>query len=61
MDKRFAKDTLLMKALVIFSYSAIGSVKEFDDLYSKLLNLVYENIMAFFAISTDLFASFHSL
>ena len=61
MDKRFAKDTLLMEALVIFSYSAIRSVKEFDDLYSKLLNLVHENIIAFFAIFIDLFTSFHSL
>ena len=28
--------------MVTFSYSAIGSVKGFDDLYPKLLNLVRE-------------------
>ena len=61
MDKRLAKDALLMEVLATFSYSVIGSVKEFDDLYSKLLNLVHENIMAFFAISIDLFASFQLL
>lgn len=42
LDKRSAEDTLATGALVTFSYSAIGSVKGFDDLYPKLLNLVQE-------------------
>ncbi|KAF9045811.1 glycoside hydrolase family 13 protein [Hymenopellis radicata] len=42
MDKRSAEDALSTGALVTFSYSAIGSVKGFDDLYPKLLNLVGE-------------------
>lgn len=43
LDKRSAEDALSTGALVTFSYSAIGSVKGFDDLYPKLLNLVAEN------------------
>ncbi|KXN86634.1 Glycogen debranching enzyme [Leucoagaricus sp. SymC.cos] len=42
MDKRSAEDALSTGALATFSYSAIGSVKGFDDLYPKLLNLVNE-------------------
>ncbi|KAG5721186.1 Glycogen debranching enzyme [Termitomyces sp. T112] len=42
LDKRSAEDALSTGALVTFSYSAIGSVKGFDDLYPKLLNLVSE-------------------
>lgn len=42
LDKRSAEDALSTGALVTFSYSAIGSVKGFDDLYPKLLNLVAE-------------------
>lgn len=42
LDKRSAEDSLSTGALVTFSYSAIGSVKGFDDLYPKLLNLVAE-------------------
>ncbi|KDQ61755.1 glycoside hydrolase family 13 protein [Jaapia argillacea MUCL 33604] len=42
LDKRSAEDTLSTGALVTFSFSAIGSVKGFDDLYPKLLNLVQE-------------------
>lgn len=42
LDKRSAEDTLSTGALLTFSYSAIGSVKGFDDLYPKLLNLVQE-------------------
>ncbi|KAK0218056.1 glycoside hydrolase family 13 protein [Armillaria fumosa] len=42
MDKRSAEDALSTGALTTFSYSAIGSVKGFDDLYPKLLNLVRE-------------------
>jgi glycogen debranching enzyme len=41
-DKRSAEDALSNGALAAFSYSAIGSVKGFDDLYPKLLNLVGE-------------------
>lgn len=41
-DKRSAEDALSTGALVTFSYSAVGSVKGFDDLYPKLLNLVHE-------------------
>lgn len=42
MHKRTAEDALSTGALVTFSFSAIGSVKGFDDLYPKLLNLVSE-------------------
>lgn len=42
LDKRSAEDALSTGALVTFSYSAIGSVKGFDELYPKLLNLVGE-------------------
>ncbi len=42
MNKRSAEDAISTGALVTFSYSAIGSVKGFDDLYPKLLNLVGE-------------------
>lgn len=42
MHKRSAEDALSTGALVTFSNSAIGSVKGFDDLYPKLLNLVTE-------------------
>jgi glycogen debranching enzyme len=42
LDKRSAEDSLSTGALVAFSCSAIGSVKGFDDLYPKLLNLVHE-------------------
>jgi Central domain of human glycogen debranching enzyme len=45
LDKRSAEDALSTGALVAFSYSAIGSVKGFDDLYPKLLNLVNEKRM----------------
>ena len=45
LDKRSAEDVLSTGALVTFSYSAIGSVKGFDDLYPKLLNLVNETRM----------------
>jgi glycogen debranching enzyme len=42
LDKRSAEDALSTGALVTFSYSAVGSVKGFDDLYPKLLDLVSE-------------------
>ena len=42
LDKRSAEDALSTGALITFSFSAIGSVKGFDDLYPKLLNLVAE-------------------
>ncbi|KAH8116274.1 glycoside hydrolase family 13 protein [Phellopilus nigrolimitatus] len=42
LHKRSAEDALSTGALVTFSYSAIGSVKGFDDLHPKLLNLVGE-------------------
>ncbi|CAL1714662.1 unnamed protein product [Somion occarium] len=42
LDKRSAEDALSTGALVTFSHSAIGSVKGFDDMYPKLLNLVAE-------------------
>ncbi|KAF8638941.1 hypothetical protein AX16_010415 [Volvariella volvacea WC 439] len=42
MDKRSAEDALSSGSLVTFSFSAIGSVKGFDDLYPKLLDLVGE-------------------
>ena len=43
LHKRSAEDALSTGALATFSYSAIGSVKGFDDLYPRLLNLVTEN------------------
>ena len=42
LDKRTAEDALATGALTPFSYCAVGSVKGFDDLYPKLLNLVSE-------------------
>ncbi|KAF8159702.1 glycoside hydrolase family 13 protein [Crassisporium funariophilum] len=42
LDKRSAEDALSTGALASFSYCATGSVKGFDDLYPKLLNLVQE-------------------
>ena len=42
LHKRSAEDALSTGALVTFSFSAIGSVKGFDDLYPRLLNLVAE-------------------
>ncbi|KAH7872429.1 glucanotransferase domain of glycogen debranching enzyme-domain-containing protein [Lentinula edodes] len=42
LHKRSAEDALSTGPLVTFNYSAIGSVKGFDDLYPKLLNLVGE-------------------
>ncbi|KAI5124195.1 hypothetical protein M0805_005046 [Coniferiporia weirii] len=42
MHKRSAEDALSTGALVTFSKSATGSVKGFDDLYPRLLNLVAE-------------------
>jgi glycogen debranching enzyme len=41
-DKRSAEDALSTAALITFSFCANGSVKGFDDLYPKLLNLVAE-------------------
>ncbi|KZV99969.1 glycoside hydrolase family 13 protein [Exidia glandulosa HHB12029] len=43
LHKRTAEDALSTGALVAFSYCAIGSVKGFDDLYPKLLDLVGDN------------------
>ena len=43
LHKRSAEDALSTGALVTFSYSAIGSVNGFDDLYPRLLNLVQED------------------
>ncbi|KAJ7583415.1 glycoside hydrolase family 13 protein [Mycena floridula] len=42
VDKRSAEDSLSTAALVAFSYCAAGSVKGFDDLYPKTLELVSE-------------------
>lgn len=42
LHKRTAEDALSTGALVAFSNCATGSVKGFDDLYPKLLNLVGE-------------------
>jgi glycogen debranching enzyme len=42
LHKRSAEDALSTGALATFAYSAIGSVKGFDDLYPKLLDLVTE-------------------
>lgn len=41
--KRSAEDALSTGTLVTFMCSAIGSVKGFDDLYPKHLNIVSEN------------------
>lgn len=41
-EKRQAKDTLPNAALVAFSGSAIGSVKGYDEVYPKLLDIVNE-------------------
>ena len=43
LHKRSAEDALATGALATFSYAATGSVKGFDDLYPKLLDLVNEN------------------
>jgi len=43
LHKRSAEDALSTGALVSFSHCAVGSVKGFDDLHPKLLNLVAEN------------------
>ncbi|KZT43121.1 glycoside hydrolase family 13 protein [Sistotremastrum suecicum HHB10207 ss-3] len=43
LHKRSAEDALSTGALVAFSYCATGSVKGFDDLYPKLLDLVGDN------------------
>ena len=42
LHKRSAEDALSTGALVTFSWSAIASVKGFDDLYPTLLDLVNE-------------------
>ncbi|KAL0067147.1 bifunctional 4-alpha-glucanotransferase/amylo-alpha-1,6-glucosidase [Marasmius tenuissimus] len=42
LHKRSAEDALSTGALVTFGACAIGSVKGFDDLYPKILNLVGE-------------------
>jgi hypothetical protein len=42
LHKRSAEDALSTGALATFSYCALGSVKGFDELYPKLLNLVEE-------------------
>jgi glycogen debranching enzyme len=42
LDKRSAEDALSTGALTAFSFCAVGSVKGFDDLYPKLLNLVQD-------------------
>ncbi|KAF8957455.1 glucanotransferase domain of glycogen debranching enzyme-domain-containing protein [Flammula alnicola] len=41
-ERRSAEDALSTGALVAFSFCAIGSVKGFDELYPKLLDLVKE-------------------
>lgn len=43
LHKRSAEDALSTGALVAFSHCATGSVKGFDDIHPKLLNLVNEN------------------
>ncbi|KAG2068753.1 glycoside hydrolase family 13 protein [Suillus decipiens] len=43
LDKRSAEHALSVAGIVTFGYCAIASVKGFDDLYPKLLNLVEEN------------------
>lgn len=42
LDKRSAEDALSTAALVTFCWCAIGSVKGFDDLYPKYINIVKE-------------------
>lgn len=42
LDKRSAEDALSTGALATFCYSALGSVKGFDDLYPKIIDLVNE-------------------
>ncbi|KAF9244670.1 glycoside hydrolase family 13 protein [Melanogaster broomeanus] len=42
LDKRTAEHTLSVAGIVTFGYCAVASVKGFDDLYPKLLNLVEE-------------------
>lgn len=42
LDKRSAEDSLSTAALITFCWCAIGSVKGFDDLYPKYLNIVKE-------------------
>lgn len=41
-DKRSAEHALSVAGIVTFGYCAVASVKGFDDLYPKLLNLVEE-------------------
>ncbi|KIM34496.1 glycoside hydrolase family 13 protein [Serendipita vermifera MAFF 305830] len=43
LHKRSAEDALSTGGLIAFSSCAVGSVKGFDDLYPKLLDLVGEN------------------
>jgi glycogen debranching enzyme len=43
LHKRSAEDALSTGALATFSFCAIGSVKGFDDIHPKLLNLVAES------------------
>ena len=43
MFKRSAEDALSTGALVTFSFSAIGSVKGFDDLYPEHLDIVSDS------------------
>jgi len=43
LHKRSAEDALSTGALVSFSHCAVGSVKGFDELHPKLLDLVREN------------------
>jgi glycogen debranching enzyme len=43
LHKRSAEDALSTGALVAFSHCATGSVKGFDDIHPKLLDLVGEN------------------
>ncbi|KAG2039901.1 glycoside hydrolase family 13 protein [Suillus americanus] len=42
LDKRSAEHALSVAGIVTFGYCAVASVKGFDDLYPKLLNLVKE-------------------
>ncbi|KAG1849422.1 glycoside hydrolase family 13 protein [Suillus subalutaceus] len=42
LDKRSAEHALSVAGIVTFGYCAVASVKGFDDLYPKLLNLVEE-------------------
>lgn len=42
LDKFTAEHALCVAGLVTFGYCAVASVKGFDDLYPKLLNLVRE-------------------